>query len=78
MIVDRYLLVRAASLYVAVMLTAASGLEAIARALEHVHLGWAMIAFVIRLPGIGAVLQLLADASGAEPRAIRNAVPGES
>jgi hypothetical protein len=56
---------------------AASGLEAIARALEHTHLGWAMVAFVIRLPLVVSLLQLLADASGAEPRTIPAAVPRE-
>ena len=49
----------------------AAGIEAIARALEHVHLLWAFAAFVVRLPVIGALVQLLADASGAEPRAAR-------
>ena len=28
----------------------ASGIEAVARALEHVHIGWAFIACVLRLP----------------------------
>jgi protein-S-isoprenylcysteine O-methyltransferase Ste14 len=48
----------------------ASGIEAIARSLEHIHLGWAFVGFVLRLPGIREFAQLLADASGAEPRAI--------
>jgi protein-S-isoprenylcysteine O-methyltransferase Ste14 len=48
----------------------ASGIEAIARSLEHLHLGWAFIGFVLRLPGILEFAQLLADASGAEPRVI--------
>ena len=43
---------------------------AVARALEHVHLGWAMIGFLLRVPIVSAVAQLLADASGAEPRKI--------
>jgi protein-S-isoprenylcysteine O-methyltransferase Ste14 len=47
---------------------AASGIEAIARALEHIHLGWALVGFVLRLPVVSALVQLLADASGAEPR----------
>jgi len=51
----------------------ASGIEAIARALEHVHLLWAFAAFVLRLPLVGACVQLLADASGAEPRATMRA-----
>jgi protein-S-isoprenylcysteine O-methyltransferase Ste14 len=48
----------------------ASGIAAIARALEHVHLLWAFAGFVLRLPIVGALVQLLADASGAEPRAV--------
>jgi protein-S-isoprenylcysteine O-methyltransferase Ste14 len=47
---------------------AASGVKAIARALEHIHLGWAMLGFVLRLPIVAQTAQLLADASGAEPR----------
>ena len=49
---------------------AVSGIEAIARSLEHIHLGWAFIGFVLRLPVIREFAQLLADASGAEPRTI--------
>src|SRR5262245_38304311 len=49
---------------------AASGIEAIARALEHIHLGWALVGFFFRLPGVRALTQLLADASGAEPRPV--------
>jgi protein-S-isoprenylcysteine O-methyltransferase Ste14 len=47
---------------------AARGVEAIARALEHVHLGWALVGCFLRLPGIAQLAQLLADASGAQPR----------
>ena len=46
----------------------ARGVEAVARALEHVHLGWAMVGCALRLPGIRHVSQVLIDASGAEPR----------
>jgi len=49
---------------------AASGIEAVARALEHIHLGWAMVGFTLRLPIVCQLVQLLADASGAEPRLI--------
>ena len=49
---------------------AASGVEAIARALEHIHLGWAFIGWTLRLPVILPLVQLLVDASGGEPRAI--------
>jgi len=49
------------------------GVAAIAAALEHIHLGWAIIAWLIRLPGMVQVIQLLADASGAEPRLVKRA-----
>lgn len=49
---------------------AASGIAAIARALEHVHLGWAMTGFAIRLPVICTAVQLIVDASGGGPRAL--------
>jgi protein-S-isoprenylcysteine O-methyltransferase Ste14 len=48
----------------------ARGMVAIARALEHVHFGWAMIGFAIRMPIVSAFVQLVADASGAEPRPV--------
>lgn len=51
----------------------ASGIDAIARALEHIHLGWALFGFVLRLPVVSTLVQLLADACGAEPRATREA-----
>ena len=47
---------------------AAAGIEAIARALEHTHLGWASLGFVLRLPLVRPLVQLLVDASGGEPR----------
>jgi protein-S-isoprenylcysteine O-methyltransferase Ste14 len=46
----------------------ASGINAVARALEHVHLGWALLGFLLRLPVVCHCAQLLADASGAEPQ----------
>jgi protein-S-isoprenylcysteine O-methyltransferase Ste14 len=48
----------------------ASGIEAIARGLEHIHLGWAILGWFLRLPGVGQVAQLLADASGGELRSV--------
>jgi hypothetical protein len=48
----------------------ASGVEAVARALEHVHLGWAFLGFALRLPVMCQLAQLLVDASGGEPRRI--------
>jgi hypothetical protein len=49
---------------------ASTGVAAIARAVEHVHFGWALAAFFVRLPVVSTLVQLLADASGAEPRPI--------
>ena len=46
----------------------ASGLEAVARALEHVHFGWALVACFLRLPVVRESVQLIIDASGGEPR----------
>lgn len=46
----------------------ASGVVALARALEHVHVGWALLAAFVRLPGVAFVLQLMVDASGGGPR----------
>jgi hypothetical protein len=42
------------------------GIGAVARALERVHLGWALPGFLLRLPIVCQLAQLLADASGAE------------
>ena len=47
------------------------GVAALARALEHLHLGWALIGWVIRLPVIIQFIQLIVDAVGGEPRLIR-------
>ena len=47
---------------------AATGVAALARALEHVHFGWAFAGFVVRLPLLKQTVQLLADASGGAPR----------
>lgn len=44
------------------------GLGALARALEHLHLGWALLGFALRLPGIRQTLTVLIDASGGGPR----------
>jgi protein-S-isoprenylcysteine O-methyltransferase Ste14 len=47
--------------------SAVAGIEAIARALEHIHLGWAWIGFLLRLPIVAPVVQVLVDASGGQP-----------
>jgi protein-S-isoprenylcysteine O-methyltransferase Ste14 len=51
------------------------GVDAVARALEHLHFWWALAAFVLRLPIASHLAQLLADASGAQPRRIPLDVP---
>lgn len=54
---------------------AVNGAEAVAHALEHIHLGWALAGFLIRVPLVCLLIQLLADASGAEPRGMPPAPP---
>ncbi len=44
------------------------GVRALGRALEHLHLGWALAGAALRLPGVWQVVQLLMDASGFGPR----------
>ena len=44
------------------------GIRALGRALEHLHLGWALCGAALRLPLIWQGLQLLMDASGLGPR----------
>jgi protein-S-isoprenylcysteine O-methyltransferase Ste14 len=46
----------------------AAGVEGLARAVEHIHFGWALLGFAVRLPILRSLTQLLADAAGAEPR----------
>jgi len=43
------------------------GFAALARALEHIHLGWAFFAWMIRLPGIVSLAQLITDALDPRP-----------
>lgn len=60
---------------------AADGVAAIARALEHIHLGWALLAFAIRLPIARTILQAIVDASGGGRRRmprVSNTVLGAS
>lgn len=45
-----------------------TGVAAMAAALQHLHMGWALVGWLMTLPGSGALLQLLVDASGAGPR----------
>ncbi len=52
-----------------------SGVAALARALEHVHLGWAVIGWTVRLPGLLPCIQLLTDAVGGGPRLVPRDAP---
>ncbi len=47
------------------------GLVAVARTLEHLHLGWAWLGWLLRLPVVRPVAQLLMDAVGGEPRPVK-------
>lgn len=44
------------------------GIAALARALEHLNLGWALAGWVLRLPVVCQLVQLIGDAVGAGPR----------
>ena len=44
-----------------------AGLAALARALEHVNLIWALLGMALRLPGVSNLLQAILDVSGGEP-----------
>ena len=46
------------------------GVAALARAVEHINLAWAMLGFFARLPIVRPALQLLADVSGGEERVV--------
>jgi protein-S-isoprenylcysteine O-methyltransferase Ste14 len=45
-----------------------SGVAAVARALEHVHFGWALLGMTMRLPLLGSLIQMVSDVSGGDPR----------
>jgi protein-S-isoprenylcysteine O-methyltransferase Ste14 len=51
----------------------ADGVVAIARALEHIHFGWAMVGFAMRLPIARTILQVIVDASGGGRRKTKRA-----
>lgn len=51
------------------------GVAALARAAEHINLGWAMLGFFVRLPLVRPLLQLLADLSGGEERLVPRGTP---
>jgi hypothetical protein len=46
----------------------ADGVAALARGLEHVHLGWAALGWAMRVPGLDRLLQLVVDGAGGGPR----------
>ncbi len=47
------------------------GVRAIGRALEHLHLGWALLGMSLRLPVLWRLIQLFVDASGLGPRTVQ-------
>jgi protein-S-isoprenylcysteine O-methyltransferase Ste14 len=47
------------------------GVAAVGRAFEHVDLGWAYVGWLVRLPGIGWLAQLVTDALIAAPHTAR-------
>ena len=49
---------------------AVEGVRALGRALEHIHLGWALCGAALRLPGVWQLVQVIADASGFGPRTV--------
>jgi protein-S-isoprenylcysteine O-methyltransferase Ste14 len=49
------------------------GIAAIARALEHIHLGWALLGFSMRLPVARPILQTIVDAMGGGRRVVQSA-----
>ncbi len=51
------------------------GVAALARALEHINLAWAMLGFLVRLPIVCPLLQLFADVSGGEERVVERGTP---
>lgn len=46
------------------------GVAAIARALEHIHLGWAITGWILAMPGVSHLAQLMADVFGPSPQAV--------
>jgi protein-S-isoprenylcysteine O-methyltransferase Ste14 len=50
------------------------GVRAMARALEHLHLGWALAGAFLRLPGVWWFVQVVMDASGLGPRVLGDVV----
>ena len=53
-----------------------SGVAAVARALEHVNFGWALLGMTMRLPVLVTALQVVADMAGGGPRENSYQPPG--
>ncbi|WP_405017484.1 isoprenylcysteine carboxylmethyltransferase family protein [Kitasatospora sp. NBC_00070] len=49
----------------------AEGVAALGRALQHFHLGWALLGWVLLIPGLAWFAQLVADATAGGPRELR-------
>ncbi|MEP2775161.1 MAG: methyltransferase [Luteolibacter sp.] len=47
-----------------------SGVNAIAMALQHIHLGWAVVGWLVSVPGISHIIQLCFDTAGAGKKTI--------
>ena len=47
------------------------GVAAIARALEHIHLGWALVGWFLALPGVVNLAQLISDVCGPGPQRVQ-------
>ncbi len=56
--------------YVATGSEPVRGVAAIARALEHIHLGWGATGWILTMPGVSHLAQLMADAFGPSPHAV--------
>ena len=54
------------------------GVAALARAFEHLHLGWAFLGATVRLPVVRPLVQLLIDAVGGGPRLVKRRGTTES
>ena len=52
-----------------------TGLAAVCRSVEHINLAWAIGSWIVRMPLIGPLFQLVADAVGAGPRLLSREPP---
>lgn len=56
--------------YAPEMGTPSRGVAAVAHSLEHIHLGWATVAWFLLLPGVLHLAQLIADVFGPAPHSV--------